>query len=412
MDPEIPESQAQASPPTESDSSAPTRREPSAIEGQAPPDAAALVDRMVAAGEWPEPALLEQIAQAGDAAVEPLIAVLRTSPRGWPAEAPLDHAIGLLSMIRPPRAIPELIEIVRGYAAESGEAASEALGRYGTIAFEPLLELCRDPAVTGYKRSHAIHAAIAAAGADPALRARLAAVIRPYLAEAMERVREEIRSARAVADLEEDKDETLEAAGDDFDEADELARADAEEPSVDRVLDVRHVDLAAPEPARAAGDASVPASSPARDEAENELDPVAQLWFHVSDLSALADPLARDLIKTAFDEELVETFWIDEELVERRYREGGEPVRPVSDWLHDYRDQYQREMDLRYRPLKPLVGTEPRHPGGSVEPEETPAPMVQETIRNVGPKLGRNDPCWCGSGKKYKKCHLGKDSLT
>jgi hypothetical protein len=25
------------------------------------------------------------------------------------------------------------------------------------------------------------------------------------------------------------------------------------------------------------------------------------------------------------------------------------------------------------------------------------------------PKLGRNDPCWCGSGKKYKKCHLAAD---
>lgn len=25
------------------------------------------------------------------------------------------------------------------------------------------------------------------------------------------------------------------------------------------------------------------------------------------------------------------------------------------------------------------------------------------------PELGRNDPCWCGSGKKYKKCHLDKD---
>lgn len=23
--------------------------------------------------------------------------------------------------------------------------------------------------------------------------------------------------------------------------------------------------------------------------------------------------------------------------------------------------------------------------------------------------LGRNDPCWCGSGKKYKKCHLGRE---
>ncbi|MCU6214419.1 YecA family protein [Enterobacter bugandensis] len=24
-------------------------------------------------------------------------------------------------------------------------------------------------------------------------------------------------------------------------------------------------------------------------------------------------------------------------------------------------------------------------------------------------KFGRNDKCWCGSGKKYKKCHLGRD---
>ena len=26
------------------------------------------------------------------------------------------------------------------------------------------------------------------------------------------------------------------------------------------------------------------------------------------------------------------------------------------------------------------------------------------------PSLERNDPCWCGSGKKYKKCHLHADS--
>jgi len=24
-------------------------------------------------------------------------------------------------------------------------------------------------------------------------------------------------------------------------------------------------------------------------------------------------------------------------------------------------------------------------------------------------KPGRNDACWCGSGKKYKKCHLPED---
>jgi preprotein translocase subunit SecA len=28
-----------------------------------------------------------------------------------------------------------------------------------------------------------------------------------------------------------------------------------------------------------------------------------------------------------------------------------------------------------------------------------------KTVRNEGPQLGRNDPCWCGSGKKFKKCH-------
>ena len=25
--------------------------------------------------------------------------------------------------------------------------------------------------------------------------------------------------------------------------------------------------------------------------------------------------------------------------------------------------------------------------------------------------LGRNKPCWCGSGRKYKVCHLGRETL-
>jgi len=35
---------------------------------------------------------------------------------------------------------------------------------------------------------------------------------------------------------------------------------------------------------------------------------------------------------------------------------------------------------------------------------EAPRPK-QETVVRQGPKVGRNDPCPCGSGKKYKKCH-------
>jgi preprotein translocase subunit SecA len=39
------------------------------------------------------------------------------------------------------------------------------------------------------------------------------------------------------------------------------------------------------------------------------------------------------------------------------------------------------------------------------EPEELSMPIVEQ--RHVDPEknVGRNDPCWCGSGKKYKRCH-------
>jgi preprotein translocase subunit SecA len=33
------------------------------------------------------------------------------------------------------------------------------------------------------------------------------------------------------------------------------------------------------------------------------------------------------------------------------------------------------------------------------------APSATKTIVNKGKKVGQNDPCPCGSGKKYKKCH-------
>ena len=33
---------------------------------------------------------------------------------------------------------------------------------------------------------------------------------------------------------------------------------------------------------------------------------------------------------------------------------------------------------------------------------------ARRRAQQQAPKLGRNDPCWCGSGLKYKKCH-GKD---
>ncbi|MFN9492390.1 MAG: preprotein translocase subunit SecA [Sphingobacteriales bacterium] len=47
-------------------------------------------------------------------------------------------------------------------------------------------------------------------------------------------------------------------------------------------------------------------------------------------------------------------------------------------------------------------------PGIEQEAYHDPSPVKQDPVR-VGPKVGRNDPCPCGSGKKFKACH-GKDS--
>jgi preprotein translocase subunit SecA len=41
------------------------------------------------------------------------------------------------------------------------------------------------------------------------------------------------------------------------------------------------------------------------------------------------------------------------------------------------------------------------------QPSQPRAPQAGKTqpIKRDHPKVGRNDPCPCGSGKKYKNCH-------
>jgi preprotein translocase subunit SecA len=37
--------------------------------------------------------------------------------------------------------------------------------------------------------------------------------------------------------------------------------------------------------------------------------------------------------------------------------------------------------------------------------EEQEMPVVEQRRVDENEQIGRNDPCWCGSGKKFKKCH-------
>jgi thioesterase domain-containing protein len=57
-----------------------------------------------------------------------------------------------------------------------------------------------------------------------------------------------------------------------------------------------------------------------------------------------------------------------------------------------------------FGPVDPLPASKPREP---ISQRETPrAAQWVETERNPMRHVGRNDPCPCGSGKKYKKCCL------
>ena len=47
-----------------------------------------------------------------------------------------------------------------------------------------------------------------------------------------------------------------------------------------------------------------------------------------------------------------------------------------------------------------------REPGAAGQaPAAQADPLTGTHVKSEQEKIGRNDPCWCGSGKKYKKCH-------
>ncbi len=45
------------------------------------------------------------------------------------------------------------------------------------------------------------------------------------------------------------------------------------------------------------------------------------------------------------------------------------------------------------------------------EPDHPLVELLEQHRAEPRPDLGRNQLCWCGSGRKYKKCHLGREEL-
>lgn len=130
-------------------------------------------------------------------------------------------------------------------------------------------------------------------------------------------------------------------------------------------------------------------------------------------LDSFAPKEALEEIKEAYRRDLVDCTIVDLETVEEGIAEGETrlcqelewcPATGIEDTIAELQGwaSFQERPAIPARPPAPLPPP-PRVP--SILDMEAPA---SEPVLSRGPRVGRNDPCPCGSGKKFKKCCGGR----
>jgi preprotein translocase subunit SecA len=76
------------------------------------------------------------------------------------------------------------------------------------------------------------------------------------------------------------------------------------------------------------------------------------------------------------------------------------------------RGQQQAGLSRQARRAAARRGRRAGGAGPGAPPPPQPSAAQQATVKRDQPKLGRNDPCYCGSGKKYKNCHYREDQAA
>jgi SEC-C motif domain protein len=112
-------------------------------------------------------------------------------------------------------------------------------------------------------------------------------------------------------------------------------------------------------------------------------------------LGSLSPTRKKDTDRKATEEWSHQTQW---QGLEIRATEKGGPNDEIGtvEFVAKFREKGE---DKLHHELSTFI----RHEGDWVFEDGVPA--KSKPIRNEGPRLGRNDPCHCGSGLKFKKCH-------
>jgi preprotein translocase subunit SecA len=111
---------------------------------------------------------------------------------------------------------------------------------------------------------------------------------------------------------------------------------------------------------------------------------------------------------------MIDNLWVEHLTVMEDMRQG---IGLMAVGQRDPLVAYKREGHNRFQDLMSTIQHDVVHTIYHVSPvkKEAPSPMAQvaagraggatkQPLKVAGKKVGRNDPCPCGSGKKYKKC--------
>lgn len=118
---------------------------------------------------------------------------------------------------------------------------------------------------------------------------------------------------------------------------------------------------------------------------------------------------------------VIDSYWMDhldavDDLREGIGLRGYGQLDPLVEYKNEAFNMFERliagiDSEIIHRIYKVQV-SQNAPPAQTVIPKNIQTNTIEQAVVqpavNAAKKLGRNDPCWCGSGKKWKKCHYPK----
>jgi hypothetical protein len=124
-------------------------------------------------------------------------------------------------------------------------------------------------------------------------------------------------------------------------------------------------------------------------------------WQGAIALLGLADlqPLVQEAFQNGFIDETMTSLKNFKEDLNR-----ASAGRPLHSWQREEYEPFGNVIDE----LSGWACFQPKQPRDQTAEDWRPSPWPATPAKNPFRNVGRNDPCPCGSGKKFKKCCLGK----